>query len=79
MVHWAQTIGPHTAQLFERIMSDKPHPEMGWRGAVRDLAIARRWHPRPAGPQRPSHQHARGIDAQEAVYQADGLSSSGQM
>lgn len=31
MVHWAQTIGPHTAQLFERIMADKPHPEMGYR------------------------------------------------
>jgi hypothetical protein len=28
MVHWAQTIGPHTARLFERIMSDKLHPEM---------------------------------------------------
>jgi CheY-like chemotaxis protein len=25
MVHWAQTIGPHTSRLFERIMSDKPH------------------------------------------------------
>ena len=31
MVHWAQTIGPHTARLFERIMADKPHPEMGYR------------------------------------------------
>src|SRR5437660_824002 len=26
MVHWAETIGPHTARLFERIMNDKPHP-----------------------------------------------------
>jgi hypothetical protein len=24
-VHWAQTIGPHTARLFERIMNEKPH------------------------------------------------------
>jgi transposase len=31
MVHWAQSIGPHTASLFERIMNDKPHPEMGYR------------------------------------------------
>jgi hypothetical protein len=31
MVHWAQTIGPHTARLFERILADKPHPEMGYR------------------------------------------------
>ena len=25
MVHWAETIGPNTARLFERIMNDKPH------------------------------------------------------
>jgi hypothetical protein len=31
MVHWAQSIGPHTARLFERILADKPHPEMGYR------------------------------------------------
>ena len=29
MVEWAQKIGPHTAQLFERMMADKPHPERG--------------------------------------------------
>jgi hypothetical protein len=34
MVHWAQTIGPNTARLFERIMDDKPHPEMGYRGCL---------------------------------------------
>lgn len=28
MVHWAQNIGPHAARLFERIMNDKPRPEM---------------------------------------------------
>jgi hypothetical protein len=25
MVHWAESIGRHTASLFERIMNDKPH------------------------------------------------------
>ena len=40
MVHWAQTIGPHTAQLFERIMSDKPHPEMGYRGCLGIIRLA---------------------------------------
>jgi len=34
MVHWAQTIGPHTARLFERILADKPHPEMGYRSCL---------------------------------------------
>ena len=43
MVHWARTIGPNTARLFERIMNDKPHPEMGYRSC---LGIIRCW----AGP-----------------------------
>ena len=30
MVRWAEAIGPHTARLFERILADKPHPEMGY-------------------------------------------------
>jgi len=34
MVNWAATIGPHTAQLFERILADKPHPEMGYRSCL---------------------------------------------
>ena len=34
MVHGAQTIGPNTARLFERIMNDKPHPEMGYRSCL---------------------------------------------
>lgn len=34
MVHWAQTIGPQTARLFERILADKPHPEMGYRSCL---------------------------------------------
>jgi hypothetical protein len=34
MLNWAQRIGPQTAQLFDRILADKPHPEMGYRGCV---------------------------------------------
>jgi transposase len=34
MVNWARTIGPNTARLLERIMEDKPHPEMGYRGCL---------------------------------------------
>ena len=40
MVHWAQTIGPHTARLFERIMADKPHPEMGYRACLGIIRLA---------------------------------------
>jgi transposase len=40
MIHWAATIGPNTARLFERIMNDKPHPEMGYRGCLGIIRLA---------------------------------------
>ena len=40
MVQWAQKIGPFTAQLFERMMADKPHPEMGYRGCLGVIRLA---------------------------------------
>jgi len=43
MVHWAETIGPNTARLFERIMNDKPHPEMGYRGCLGIIRLAARY------------------------------------
>jgi len=43
MIHWAETIGPHTARLFERIMHDKPHPEMGYRGCLGIIRLAEKY------------------------------------
>src|SRR5437016_3634589 len=43
MVHWAETIGPNTARLFERIMTDKPHPEMGYRVCLGILRLAAKY------------------------------------
>jgi transposase len=40
MLQWAETIGPNTARLFERIMNDKPHPEMGYRGCLGIIRLA---------------------------------------
>lgn len=45
MVQWAEAIGPHTARLFTRIMSDKPHPEMGYRGCLGIIRLAGRYSP----------------------------------
>jgi transposase len=45
LVHWAQSIGPHTARLFERILVDKPHPEMGYRGCLGIMRLAREYSP----------------------------------
>ena len=43
MVHWAESIGPHTARLLERMMDDKPHPEMGYRGCLGIIRLAEKY------------------------------------
>jgi transposase len=40
MVNWAAAIGPNTARLFERILADKPHPEMGYRSCLGLIRLA---------------------------------------
>jgi hypothetical protein len=37
---WAEKIRPHTAWLFERILEDKPHPEIGYRGCLGIIRLA---------------------------------------
>jgi len=34
LIHWAETIGPATAQLVQIILESKPHPEMGYRACL---------------------------------------------
>lgn len=43
MVQWAETIGPHTAKAFERIMSAQPHPESGYRGCLGIIRLAKQY------------------------------------
>ena len=43
MMNWARTIGPHTARLFERILEDRPHPEMGYRGCLGIIRLAKKY------------------------------------
>jgi transposase len=40
-LHWAQKIGPATAQLTQYLLTHRPHPEMGYRGCLGLLALAR--------------------------------------
>ena len=57
MIDWARTMGPECAQVVEKILHDKPHPEMGFRsclGIIRlgkavgqerlEAACRRAWH-----------------------------------
>jgi transposase len=57
MIEWARTIGPDCAKVVEKILQDRPHPEMGYRsclGIIRlgkavgnarlEAACRRAWH-----------------------------------
>jgi transposase len=43
MVNWAEHIGPNTALLFERILAEKPHPEMGYRSCLGIIRLAEQY------------------------------------
>ena len=45
IVSWAQSVGPHTAQLIEKILQDKPHPEMGYRSCLGVIRMAEEYSP----------------------------------
>jgi transposase len=43
LLHWAETVGPATAQLFAEILKRKPHPEMGYRSCLGILRLGQRY------------------------------------
>lgn len=43
IVEWGEKAGPFTAQLLERIMADKPHPEMGYRACLGIIRLAKQY------------------------------------
>jgi transposase len=43
LLHWAETVGPATAQLFTEIFKSKPHPEMGYRSCLGVLRLGTRY------------------------------------
>jgi transposase len=65
MVNWARSIGPHTAQLFERILSEKPHPEMGYRSCLGIIRLAQQY-----SAERMEAAAQRAILAQACRYQS---------
>ena len=40
-LRWSEEIGTATAQLVEHLLTDKPHPEMGYRSCLGLLSLAR--------------------------------------
>jgi transposase len=45
MIQWAGKVGPHTAQVVERILNGKPHPEMGYRACLGIIRLAAKYSP----------------------------------
>ena len=43
LVDWARTMGPATADLFERIIASKRHPEQGYRSCLGILRLGKQY------------------------------------
>ena len=43
IVEWAGTVGPFTAQLAEKILAERPHPEQGYRSCMGLIGLGRRY------------------------------------
>ncbi len=42
LIRWARTVGPATAQMTERILESRPHPEHGYRACLGLMSLAKR-------------------------------------
>lgn len=45
LIDWAKTIGPATADVFEKIMAGKRHPEQGYRSCLGILRLGKEYSP----------------------------------
>ena len=43
LLKWAEKVGPSTAELVERILSERPHPEQGYRACLGILRLAKHY------------------------------------
>jgi transposase len=65
LVEWAATVGPVTAQLFERIIAAKRHPEQGYRSCLGILRLGKLY-----SPQRLEAAASRAIALNACSYQS---------
>jgi transposase len=43
LIGWARTVGPHTAEVVEKILEAFPHPEMGYRSCLGIIRLGQRY------------------------------------
>ena len=41
LIDWARNVGPATAEVFDKILASKPHPEMGYRSCLGILRLSK--------------------------------------
>jgi transposase len=63
LIHWAGTIGAQTAALVAAILSDRPHPEQGYRSCLGILRLAKHY-----GPERLEAACARAVAVRARSY-----------
>lgn len=63
LVGWARTISPATAQLVEKILDSKPHPEHAYRSCLGLMSLAKRY-----GPERLGAASARALASGATSY-----------
>jgi transposase len=79
IVAWAAETGEATAELVERIMAEKPHPEMGYRACLGIIRLGKRY-----GAERMEQAAARALAAGAVSYKsiksmlASGLDGAGE-
>ena len=61
LIEWAQTVGPSTAELFDKIMAAKPHPEMGFRSCLGILRLGDAYSPERGGSGSPPRREVEGL------------------
>jgi len=65
LIDWAAKTGPHCAQLVEKILKERPHPEMGFRSCLGILRLGQ-----GVGPQRLEAACARALRFGTCSYQS---------
>jgi transposase len=72
IISWAGTIGPSTQALAQAILSERPHPEQGYRSCLGILRLAKRYGPErlEAACQRALHIRARSYRSVDSILKA---------
>jgi transposase len=43
LIEWARTVSPHAAELAEKILASRPHPEHSYRACLGLMSLAKRY------------------------------------